>query len=76
LFIRKVRCAEQTSGVFEGKDEVNIGGNFTTPDGQTTVLVDQWKVGSFEEGQLQDFGWSKVFATWDLATNPIGFPYV
>jgi hypothetical protein len=75
LFIRKVRCVEETDEW--GSDAINMGGSFTTPDGKTTVLVDQFQVSDdFDEGELVDFGSSKAFASWDLATNPAGFPYV
>ncbi len=75
LFIRKVRCVQETYELLEGSDAINMGGNFTTADGKTTVLVDQFKVSDdFDEGELVDFGSSKAFASWDLVDQLGGFP--
>jgi hypothetical protein len=74
LFIKKVRCIEETDEV--GSDEISLGGTVTNPFG-TTSLVNQFEVSDdFDEGEAVDFGLSKVFATWNLETKPVGFPYV
>jgi len=41
LFVREVRCREETDGVFEGSDEIYLGGTATDPFGSTR-LVDDW----------------------------------
>lgn len=76
LFITHVHCTEETDGVFEGSDEIAMGGATTDPFGNT-LAVSEFKVSNdFDEGETTEFGMSKVFASWDLATDPIGFPYV
>jgi hypothetical protein len=74
LFIRSVECIEETSEI--GDDEVNIGGTVTDPFDKT-LLVNQFEVSSdFDEGEVFNFGDSKVFATWNIETKNAGFPYV
>ena len=74
LFVRSVKCVEETSEI--GSDEINMGGNVTTTAGATTI-VQQFEVSDdFDEGEVVNFGTSKVFASWDLATATSGFPYV
>jgi hypothetical protein len=74
LFINKVTCLEETDEI--GSDEINLGGTVTTPFGKSS-LVNQFEVSSdFDEDEVVDFGTSKVFATWNLETKSVGFPYV
>jgi hypothetical protein len=74
LFIRSVKCIEETSEI--GSDEINLGGTVTDPFGNTSV-VQQFEVSDdFDEGESVNYGTSKVFATWDLVTKTPGFPYV
>jgi hypothetical protein len=76
LFIRKVRCIEETSGLAEGSDEINMGGTAVDPLGNTS-MVNQFQVSDdFDEGEVVDWGMGKVFTTWNLATAPEGFPYL
>lgn len=74
LFIRKVRCIDGTNEV--GDDHIHIGGNATTPFGDTNLVDDIHISDDFNDGVVLDFGWSKKFAGWDLATDPVGFPYL
>lgn len=74
LFINKVHCKEETDEI--GSDEINLGGTVTDPFGNT-ALVKQFEVSQdFDEGEVVNFGMGKVFATWNLETKPVGFPYV
>lgn len=74
LFIRNVHCFEETDEW--GADHIHLGGTATNPDGSTS-LIDEFDVSDdFEEGEDAYYGMNRVFATWDLATAPEGFPYV
>lgn len=74
LFINKVRCIEETDEI--GSDEINLGGTVTNPFGNSS-LVNEFEVSSdFDEGEVVDFAMSKVFASWNLETKSVGFPYV
>lgn len=74
LFIRRVRCVEETHEI--GNDEINMGGTFTDPYGNTNLVKEFEVSDDFDAGQLVDFGMSKAFCTWNLATAKEGFPYV
>ena len=74
LFITGVRCVEESDEV--GSDEINLGGTSTNPRG-TTSLINQWEVSDdFDQGELVSYGMTKVFTSWNLATETSGFPYV
>lgn len=76
LYIRQVECKEETSGIFEGDDQTNMGGNFTDPFGNT-VIVNQFEVSNdFDKFEVVDFGFSKVFANWNIVTDPNQWPCV
>jgi hypothetical protein len=76
LFIKSVTCLEETSGVFEGSDEINMGGTVTDPFGNTSQVGEFVVSSDFDEGEVVNFGTSKTFAAWNLATASTGFPYV
>ena len=92
LFVRKVVCVRETSGVLEGADEISMGGTATDAKAQTSIVSEFVVSTNFVDGNVPaisfspgtvdvatsdvEFGDSKVFATWDLQTNPVGFPYV
>ena len=74
LFIKWVKCVEETDEV--GDDEVYMGGTATDPSAATT-LVPEFKVSAdFDEDDVVEYGFSKVFHTWPLQTKKEGFPYV
>jgi hypothetical protein len=76
LFIRRVTCLEETSGIFEGSDEINMGGSATDPLGNTSKVNEFVVSDDFHKGKHVDFGMSRVFHTWDIQTKKEGFPYV
>lgn len=74
MFVTEVRCREETDE--SGSDHILIGGTRTNYLGDT-FTVNQWTVSSaISTGQKRSFGLSKVFASWNLAKDPTGFPYV
>ncbi|HLL72569.1 MAG TPA: hypothetical protein VK363_14090 [Pyrinomonadaceae bacterium] len=73
LFIREVRCIEETSDG-PGSDEINLGGTIVGATGNT-VLVDQFQVSDdFDAGERRDP--NRVFGSYSLRTESQGFPYV
>jgi hypothetical protein len=75
LYIRKVRCKEETSELSDS-DEINLGGVIIGATGNT-VLVDQFKVShDFDAGEVKDFGFSKKFGDFTIRRDSTGFPYV
>lgn len=75
LFIRRVRCLDETNDSGDS-DEILLGGTATDPQGKT-VKIKQFLVDDdFDKGEVVNYGFSRVFHTWNLATTPGGFPYV
>lgn len=76
MFLRWVQIIDDTDEI--GSDEINMGGIYTSADGRTTDVVREFTVfGDADAGEgPNEYGWSKVFAEWDLLTEPSGFPYV
>ncbi|HYP01399.1 MAG TPA: hypothetical protein VER76_14510 [Pyrinomonadaceae bacterium] len=73
LYIREVRCIEETSDG-PGSDEINLGGTIVGATGNT-VLVDQFQVSDdFDAGESRDP--NRVFGGYTLRTESQGFPYV
>ena len=78
LFIRKVRCVEETSGVLEGSDEINMGGVAADPFGNSWIVgKGEFEVSDdFDEGESVYWGMTKKLTGWNLVTDPHAFPYV
>jgi hypothetical protein len=74
LFITRVRCVEETNEL--GSDEIAMGGTLTDARGNTSPVGEFQVSSDFDQGEVVEFGMSKPFATWDLQTAPVGFPYV
>ena len=54
-----------------------MGGTVTDPFGKSAIVNQFVVFADADEGEAPaKFGWSRVFATWDIATKPVGFPYV
>jgi hypothetical protein len=75
LFIRRVTCLGE-SNEWSDSDEINLGGTATDPLGNTTLVPEFVVSDDFDEGEQVDFGWGKVFHTWDIVTKSGGFPYL
>lgn len=75
LFVREVRIGEETDEV--GSDEINMGGTMTDPFGNTSIINEFEVFTDADEGEAPaKFGWGKVLATWNIETQPAGFPYL
>ncbi len=74
LFITGVKCVEETDEV--GSDEIAMGGSAVDTKGNTHVVGDFMVHDDFDTGEKVDLGFSRTFFTWDLTTDPAGFPYV
>jgi hypothetical protein len=63
-------CAhEGGDGVFEGSDEISLGGTVTSAHGKSAI-VDQFSVSTdFDEGETVSFNGGKPFTTWTLVTD-------
>jgi uncharacterized membrane protein YeaQ/YmgE (transglycosylase-associated protein family) len=74
LFIKRVTCVEESDEV--GADEINMGGTMSDAFGNTSAVGEFAVSHDFDRGEHVDFGFSRVFATWDLQQASISFPYV
>lgn len=75
LYIRKVRCKDETSDGGDS-DEINLGGVKVGATGNVE-LIDQFRVShDFDKGETVDFGFSRKFCGWNIRTDTAGFPYI
>ena len=74
LFVTRVACVEETDEV--GSDEIVMGGSAVDTKGNTHMVGDFMVHDDFDKGEQIDLGFTRTFFTWDLATEPAGFPYV
>ena len=74
LFITSVKCVQETDEI--GSDEIAMGGAAVDTKGNTHIVGDFMVHDDFDKGDQVDLGFGRTFFTWDLATNPAGFPYV
>src|SRR6185295_12692966 len=74
LYITKVVCIEDTGDRWGG-DDIAIGGSSVGPSGHTASVKRFDLEDDFEDGDVTKLGMRRVFAVWDLATNPKDFPY-
>lgn len=75
LYITKVRCLAETSEL-SASDEINMGGSSVDPKGRTSLINEFVVSDDFDKGEEVNYGFSRVFAAWNLETKPGGFPYV
>jgi len=79
LYITRIKALQDTNdrAGTGGGDDIAMGGLFVGAKGHTT-RVSQFEPSddSFDSGDAVHLGKSRVFAKWDLVTEPKGFPYV
>jgi hypothetical protein len=74
VFVTRVRCIEETDD-WSDSDEINLGGTATGPFGDVRLVDEMFISDDFDRGEVEEFGFGKVFCNWMLETNSEGFPY-